>query len=305
VDLDRGTGGAEYLFQELATPNDESEVAWRSGTRHVPRLTGAPAGPMPNAENYALENAQRGTLDRLQLVAASRRAPREGEVEISVRASGLNFKDVISALGVDVTSGKEASLEAPLGSECAGVIAAVGPGVDDIRVGDHVMALAAGSFRRWVTVDRRFVVPMPPGLSFVQACTIPVAFLTAWYALHDLARLEAEERLLVHSAAGGVGMAATQVAHSIGAEVFGTASPAKWDTLRSLGIEHMASSRNLEFVAAFRACTDEAGVDVVLNSLAREYVDAGLSLLSDGGRFIEMGMTDIRDAESVSAHRSI
>ena len=142
----------------------------------------------------------------------------------------------------------------PLGSECAGVVTSTGEGVEGIAIGDSVMALVAGGFSRFVVTDARLVARVPPGLSFEQAATIPVAFLTAWYALHDLAELKPGERLLVHAAAGGVGMAAVQIAGWKGAEVFGTASAAKWDVVRSVGVKAVAHSRDLSFVEAIREC---------------------------------------------------
>ena len=187
----------------------------------------------------------------------------------------------------------------PLGAECAGVVTRVGSGVQTVSVGDRVMALVTGTFARFVTADARRVAPAPEGLSLEQAATIPGVFLTAWYALHGLGKLKRGERLVVHAAAGGVGMAAVQLARWVGAEVLATASPPKWDIVRSLGVKHVASSRDAGFVAAFRSA--RGGADVVLNSLAGELVDAGLSLLSPGGRFLEMGKTDVRDAAAVAA----
>ena len=183
----------------------------------------------------------------------------------------------------------------PLGGECAGLVTAVGPGVERLAVGDRVMAFAGGSFRRSVTVDTRLVAPIPAGLTFEQAASIPIVFLTAWYALHDLAHLKAGERILVHAAAGGVGMAAVQLAQWLGAHVLATASAPKWDTVRALGVEHVASSRDVSFVEAFQSATGKQGVDVVLNALSGEFVDKSASLLRPGGRFIEMGKTDLRD----------
>src|SRR5436189_2141050 len=126
--------------------------------------------------------------------------------------------------------------------------------------------------------------------------------MTAYYGLVDLARLQAGEKVLVHAGAGGVGMAAIQIARHLGAEVYATASPAKWDVLRDLGLddEHIASSRDLEFRERFLAATGGEGVDVVLDALAGEFVDASLRLLPRGGRFLEMGKTDIRDAAEVT-----
>ena len=152
-------------------------------------------------------------------------------------------------------------------------------------------------------VDARLVTAVPPGWSLVQAAGVPVAFLTALYGLSVLAGVKAGDRVLVHAATGGVGMAAVQLARYWGAEVFATASRGKWDTLRAMGFDedHIGDSRSLEFEGKFLAVTDGAGVDVVLDSLAGEFVDASLRLLVGGGRFIEMGKTDLRDPELVAA----
>jgi polyketide synthase 12 len=142
-------------------------------------------------------------------------------------------------------------------------------------------------------------VKIPDGLSFAQAATVPAVFLTAWYALHDLAGARPGEWLLVHSAAGGVGGAALQLARYLGLEVFGTASPAKWPSVE-LPRERLASSRTLVFADAVRTATGGRGVDIVLNALAGEFTDASLGLLAPGGRFIEMGKSDIRAPEAIS-----
>jgi len=299
VDLEPASDAVEQLLAELRLTDDESEVAWRAGQRRVARLVRAPTSTVPATDNYALEISRSGMLETLTLVPMQRRSPGATEVEIAVRASGINFRDVLAALGVE--AGTEGSLSAPLGHECAGVVTAVGAGVEHLAVGDAVMAFGPGSFQRFVTVDERHVAPIPAGLSFEQAASIPVAFLTAWYALHDLAGLKSEEHLLVHAAAGGVGMAAVQLARRIGAEVYGTASPSKWQVVRALGVEHVASSRDLDFVDAFRRATEGSGVDVVLNALAGEFVDASASLMRSGGRFVEMGKTDIRDPAAMAA----
>ncbi|MGW3071164.1 SDR family NAD(P)-dependent oxidoreductase, partial [Streptomyces sp. NPDC001130] len=151
--------------------------------------------------------------------------------------------------------------------------------------------------------DARTVARVPAGWSFAQAASVPIVFLTAYYALTDLGGVQSGESVLVHAAAGGVGMAAVQLAGHVGAEVFGTASVGKWDALRGLGLDdaHIASSRDTEFEAAFLAATGGRGMDVVLDSLAGEFVDASLRLLPGGGRFLEMGKTDVRDAETVAA----
>jgi NADPH:quinone reductase-like Zn-dependent oxidoreductase/acyl carrier protein len=209
-----------------------------------------------------------------------------GEVRVEVRAAGVNFRDVVTALGMVAD-------QRALGGEGAGVVVGTGPGVTGLAVGDRVLGLlpAAGPV---VATDQRSVAPIPDGWSFAEAATIPIVFLTAWYGLRELAGLRAGETVLVHAGAGGVGMAAIQLARLWGARVLATAGPAKWPVLRELGIaeEDIASSRTTEFAERF------GQVDVVLNSLAGAQADASLSLLGPGGRFLEMGKTDIRDPAS-------
>jgi NADPH:quinone reductase-like Zn-dependent oxidoreductase/thioesterase domain-containing protein len=216
-------------------------------------------------------------------------------VRIAVRAAGLNFRDVLIALGLYPG-------DAPLGSEAAGVVLEVGAGITDLAPGDRVFGLVLDAFGPLAIADRRLVVPMPAGFTFAQAAAIPVVYLTAYYGLVDLAALAPGERLLVHAAAGGVGMAAVQLARHFGAEVWATASAPKWDAVAALGVpaERIASSRDLSFREAFLAGTGGAGVDVVLDALAGEFVDASLDLLPRGGRFVEMGKADIRDPEVVA-----
>nr|BAE93722.1 type I polyketide synthase [Streptomyces sp. NRRL 11266] len=189
-----------------------------------------------------------------------------------------------------------------MGSEGAGVVTEVGPGVTDLVPGDRVMGLLPHSFGPLAVADRRMLAPMPAGWTFAQPRPVPVVFLTAYYGLRDLGRLEKGDSVLVHAATGGVGMAAVQLARHWGAEVYATASPPKQELLRELGLpeERIASSRDLDFAERFRRASGGAGMDVVLNSLAREFVDASLELLGESGRFVEMGKTDIRDAAGVT-----
>ncbi|WP_461000150.1 zinc-binding dehydrogenase, partial [Streptomonospora sediminis] len=219
-----------------------------------------------------------------------------GEVRVAVRAAGLNFRDVVVVLGMVPEQGE------PIGGEFAGVVTETGPGVADLAVGDRVMGLDEAAFGPRVATDRRLLTPLPENWTFAQGAAATVGFCTAYYGLRDLADLRAGERVLVHSGAGGVGMAAVQIARHAGAEVFATASPGKWDRLRELGVaeDHIASSRDLGFAETFRTLVGDAGMDVVLNSLAGEFTDASLDLLGTGGRFIEMGKTDKRDPAAVA-----
>nr|APD71625.1 type I polyketide synthase 19 [Streptomyces sp.] len=290
VDTD---GGAQPEWGSLADL-DEPQLAVRGGALLAPRLGRAVAGPSGQA--WRLSSTEKGSLENLAIVPSDGDRPLGvGEVRVAIRAAGLNFRDVLIALGMYPG-------DAPLGSEAAGVVLEVGSNVTDLKPGDRVFGLVMDAFGPVAVADRKTVALMPECLTFAEAAAVPVVYLTAYYGLVDLADLQVGEKLLVHAAAGGVGMAAVQLAHHFGAEVFATASPAKWDAVRTLGVpaERIASSRDLGFRDALHEATGGTGVDVVLNSLAGEFVDRSLELLPRGGRFIEMGKTDIRDPEAVA-----
>ncbi|HEV2343873.1 MAG TPA: type I polyketide synthase, partial [Actinocrinis sp.] len=285
----------------------EPQVAIREDRVLIPRL--APADPrrealVPPADGpWRLETDGSGVLEGLSLVPwpqAGRRLER-GEVRVRVRAAGLNFRDVLVALGVYPG-------EAFIGNEGAGVVLETGPGVTGVKPGDRVMGMLPQAFGPLAVTDHRWLVPMPPQWSYEQAATVPTAFLTAYYALARVAAVRAGERVLVHAAAGGVGMAAVQIARHLGAEVYATASPAKHDVLRAMGLDddHIASSRDPQFAGRVLAATAGVGVDVVLNSLVGELTDASLSVLPRGGRFVELGKADLRDPDQVTqAHPAV
>jgi acyl transferase domain-containing protein/NADPH:quinone reductase-like Zn-dependent oxidoreductase len=282
------------------TALDEPQLAVRAGQLLAPRLTPASAMPVPDGAAWRLSATRKGSLEDLAVVPSGGDRPLGvDEVRVGVRAAGLNFRDVLIALGLYPG-------DAPLGSEAAGVVLEVGSGVRDLAPGDRVLGLVLDGFGPVAVADRRLLVPMPADWSFAAAAAVPVAFLTAYYGLVDLAGVGRGERVLVHAAAGGVGMAAVQLARHLGAEVFATASPGKWDAVAALGIsgERIASSRDLGFRDKFLEVTGGQGVDVVLDALAGEFVDASLELLPRGGRFIEMGKADIRDPQVVAQERA-
>jgi len=205
-----------------------------------------------------------------------------------VHASGLNFRDVLNAL--DLYPGDPGLL----GGECAGKITTLGEGVEGFEIGDPVIAIVPGSFSQYVTINAAMVAPKPEKLSFEEAATIPVVFLTAYYTLHHLAKISAGDRVLIHAATGGVGQAAIQLAQQAGAEVFGTCSPHKWAFLKSFGVELMMNSRTLDFAEQVMASTSGEGVDIVLNSLTGEgFIPKSLSVLRSGGRFLEIAKSGV------------
>ncbi|MFE6774575.1 type I polyketide synthase [Streptomyces sp. NPDC057702] len=297
LDLDESAESAHLVPAALAC--DETQLAVRAGRVSAPRLTRADTDGRltpPTEGPWRLDSQPRGSFDGLTLTphpeADAPLAP--GEVRVAVRATGVNFRDVLIAL--DSYPGA-----AELGSEAAGVVTEVGADVTDLAPGDRVLGMVTRGFGPLAVTDRKLLAPIPAGWSFARAAATPLVFLTAYYALHDLARLRRGESVLIHAATGGVGMAAVQLARHWGAEVFATASPAKWDTLRAMGVPetHLASSRDTDFADKFTAETAGRGVHVVLNSLVREFTDRSLDLLPDGGRFVELGKADVRDVDDL------
>ncbi|BBX38566.1 beta-ketoacyl synthase N-terminal-like domain-containing protein [Mycobacterium simiae] len=273
----------------------ESQVVVRCGVAHAARLGAVGAGAVLELPvgGWRLAAGGGGTLEDVVVAPAVPGEVGAGQVRVAVAAVGVNFRDVLVALGMYPGGGE-------LGAEGAGVVVEVGSGVTGFAVGDAVLGLL-GVVGAEAVVDARLVTVVPAGWSLVQAAGVPVVFLTALYGLSVLAGVKAGERVLVHAATGGVGMAAVQLARYWGAEVFVTASRGKWDTLRALGFDddHIGDTRSTEFEQKFLATTGGGGVDVVLNSLAGEFLDASLRLLVNGGRFIEMGKTDLRDPATV------
>src|SRR5260221_3483757 len=304
IDSDGTEASQAALPAALAIGAEEPQLALREGVALAPRAMPAkdtedslipPPGP------WRLDALKRGTLESLALTPSPPEPLGPTEVRIQMRAAGLNFRDVLIALGLYPG-------EAVIGSEGGGVILETGSEVGDISVGDRVMGLIPEAFGPLATSERDLLVPIPESWSFEQAAAMPIVFVTAYFGLLDLAGLKRGEKVLIHAGAGGVGMAAIQLARHLGAEVFATASPAKSGALREAGLDedHIASSRDLEFKDKFLATTGGEGVDVVLNALAGEFVDASLELLPRGGRFLEMGRADIRDPEQIDAeHKGV
>ena len=301
IDLDpaRTTDGAVAdLLTAVASVGDEEQVGVRHGIVHAARLVPL-AGASPAATGVSrLACVEPGSLDALVQVPAVRRPPGDGEIEIRVLATGLNFRDVLIALGVypdEVDT---------FGEECYGEVVSVGDGVDRLRPGDMVIAMGSGSFADYLTTDAHLAVPAPAGLLPEEAATIPITFLTASYALSTLGGLRAGERVLIHAGAGGVGMAAVQIARHLGAEVFATAgSPEKRQRLVDLGVDHVFDSRSLDFADGVLRTTDGHGVDVVLNSLNGDFIPKSFEVLGEGGRFLEIGRREIWSPAQAAAAR--
>ncbi len=306
VVIDTAAGDpAAHLAAELLTGDDEDQVALRAERRLVARLVrGAPDEEAPTApwrttgDSFRLRSARPGFWDALAYRPLGRRRPGPGEIEIEVSAAALNFIDVMKAMGTYPDPSGEASL---LGGECAGRVSAVGEGVTRLKAGDRVVACAMGSIASHVTVRADHVQPVPDALDDAEAAALPLVMGTAWYGLVELGRLASGETVLVHSATGGLGLAAVRIATACGARVIATAgSEDKRAYLRGLGIEHVFDSRDLSWADGVREATGGRGVDIVLNSLTGAAIPLGLDALAEDGRFVEVGKKDIYAARNVS-----
>ncbi len=313
--VDVGAGDAAAAVEELraaATGSTDQQVRRRAGHRAVARLqrlhgsvTGRRVHVMETDEARLVATTP-GSLDGLRLLHQPRQAPRRGEIEVRVSASGLNFIDVLKAMGIYPGADPGAGLA--LGAECAGVVVSVGEAVSGLAVGDEVVAITPsfqtnGMLSAYVTVPAEFAVARPAELPAAVAAGQPIAYITAHLALHELARMRAGERVLIHSATGGVGLAALHMCRAAGLEVLATAgTEAKRDVLRALGVAHVFDSRSTTFAAEVLGCTNGRGVDIVLNSLAGAAIGAGLSALAPSGRFVEIGKRDVYAGTRIAMH---
>lgn len=311
VDLEKTTDTrAENLMSELLCPDEETRVTYRNGERYIARLQ-----PLILDDDDANEKAFRvkmesyGLIDNLKLDTMTRCPPRPDEVEIQVRAAGLNFLDLFNVLGMmeeyyKKQLGINDAADVLLGLECSGTIVAIGDEVTDYSVGDDVIGLADGSFASFVTVPAQHITHKPKHLSFEEAATIPVAFSTAYYALHYTTKIKQNDKILIHAAAGGVGQATVQLAQQAGAEIFATASEPKWDHLKSAGVSHVMNSRALDFENDIEKITKGRGVDIVVNSLSGDFINKSFDTLAEGGHFVELGKTNIWDEQQVQSYRA-
>ncbi|SON63260.1 Mycocerosic acid synthase-like polyketide synthase [Mycobacterium simulans] len=299
IDIDDQTNAGQVGRQLLAC-SDEDETAWRDDQWYTARLCPAPLRPderpttlvSHDRDGMRTQIRTRGDLETMELVAFERVSPGPGQIEVAVTASSINFADVLGVFGRYRTS---FGPQPGLGTDFAGVVTAVGPDVTALKVGDRVGGLSAhGCWATFVICDANLAAKIPAGLTDAQAAAVTTAAATAWYGLHDLARIKAGDKVLIHSGTGGVGRAAIAIARAAGAEIFATAgSPQRRKLLRNMGIEHVYDSRSIEFAEQIRRDTDGKGVDIVLNSLTGAAQRAGVDLLTFGGRFIEIGKRDI------------
>jgi acyl transferase domain-containing protein len=277
----------------------EASVALRDGRRLAPRLQPYSEGGVNSAdESLEVVLTQPGTFDGVDIRPRARGRLRAGEVRLKVLAASLNFRDVLLALGLYRGSG------VPVGAECAGIVVETGPDTDGVAVGDRVFGYVPASLATEAVAKAKMLAPIPPGMPAAIAAALPMAYLTALYGLRRVADLRKGQSVLIHAAAGGVGLAAVRVAQRQGATIFATVgSEEKRDLLIRLGVAHVLNSRSFDFADEILALTKGRGVDVVLNSLAGDFVAAGLRSLALGGWFLELGKRDIWSPEAVASSR--
>ncbi len=294
----------ELLLEELRRPHSEDEILLVNGFRFVNRIRRTSVEDeteffkhlkgTAEPQAFRLDFSSPGTLDALYVRSMPLAQPGPGQVLIKVRATALNFHDVLWVMGLLPGEAVENGFAGPgLGMECAGEIVAIGENVEGFSVGQAVLAFGSYCLASHAMVDARVLLPKPSQITFEEAATVPTVFLTAFYALDTLAQIQPGERLLIHGAAGGVGLAAIQIAMLKGVEVFGTAgSPQKRRFLKRMGVDYVLDSRSLAFADDIMEITGGEGVDVVLNSLAGEAIYRNLKVLKPFGRFLEIGRRD-------------
>ncbi|MEM6365648.1 MAG: SDR family NAD(P)-dependent oxidoreductase, partial [Planctomycetota bacterium] len=301
------------LADALSAPKSEFQLAIRASDVYAARLhskqnnapesassdpdsTGGRTLSIP-ASSYRLRFTDAGQLDSLHYEAHELPDPDSDQVQLKIHAAGLNFSDVLKVMGLypGITDPV-----VPLGIECSGVVTKVGPEVTRFKEGDEVLGVAPFAFASHANTPAYTLVHRPTLMGVTEAASIPIAFLTAWHGLVRLADTQPGERVLIHAGAGGVGLAAIQIAKMLGAEVFATAgSPSKRDFITSMGADHVFDSRSLAFADEIQRQTKGEGIDVVLNSLPGEAIPKSLSCLRAYGRFLEIGKTDIYQNRSI------
>lgn len=300
VDCDGSPEAVVVLAGLLAGPPDEPELALRQGKLLASRLLPwARSGHLavPRSTDYVLAPTERGAIDNLRLTETNVPPPDEGYVQVRVEAAGLNFRDVLNVLGLYPGD------PGPIGGDFAGVVTQSGGGVSGLEVGQRVYGFMQGAFSSRFNVPAQLLAPIPDGVSAVDAATIPAAALTVRLAF-DWADLKPGDRVLIHAASGGVGLAAIQLAQQHGAVVFATASTYKRATVRKLGVKYVYDSRTTDFADQILADTDGAGVDVVLNSLTNEgFIEATVRATARNGRFAEIAKRDIWTPEQMAEAR--
>ena len=305
IDLDdNALASPDLILAAMFGENREGEVVLRDGKALAPRVERREVDDLParsitvaatdTKANYVITMKAPGVIDAVELRETDMPVIGEGEALLQIKAVGLNFRDVMAVTGLLPAEAEPDAAYRNLGLEYGAVVAAIGPGVTNVKVGDRVMGNYRRCLQRFIKLPAAALSKIPEHVSFEGAATVPTPFSTVHYGLNHVARLKKGERILIHVATGGVGLAAIQLAKRAGAEIFATAgNEEKRAYLRSLGIQHVMSSRNLDFADEIMRLTNGRGVDVILNSLPTAYIQKGLDILAPFGRFIEIGKRDV------------
>jgi len=309
ADVDQTGASLDAFVSDLVGGDTlENQIAYRDGRRFTPRLRKfggnegvnskirLPSGP------FEIRLSRFGTFDNFSAREFIPDLLADNEVMVEMQSVALNFKETLWVLGY-LNPNKRHAVDFDFGMEGAGRIKRVGRGVTHLKKGDDVIVWHNGCMSSDFVVSTERVIRKPASLSYAAAACIPTVFMTAYYALHHLAKIKSGDRVLIHAAAGGVGQVAIQIAKSVGAEIYATASQGKWEHLRRQGVEHIFDSRTLEFSSQILEATGGEGVDIVFNSLAGEFIGKSFDVLGKNGRFVEIGKKDIWTNERASAYR--
>lgn len=308
--IDADAAAAEPLAQRILAPSEETEMILHEGAVFAPRLVRAAPGDFEprlleipacdETTNFHVSMRKPGMIDDVALFETPLRPRGPGEVSVRVAAVGLNFRDIMAVTGLLPAEAEPEPAWQNLGLEFAGVVEAVGDGVTGLRPGDRVMGFGKRCLQRVLTTPAAAVARVPEGVALTEAATVPSAFATAHYALNHVGRMRQGDKVFIHVATGGVGMAAVQLAQAAGAEIFATAgNPDKRRLLREMGVPHVMDSRSLKFADDVMRITGGRGVDILLNSLPGDYIHKGLQIMAPYGRFLEIGKRDVYEDSAI------
>jgi NADPH:quinone reductase-like Zn-dependent oxidoreductase/short-subunit dehydrogenase/acyl carrier protein len=291
----------KILLEIFDNDDSEKEVIYRKGIRYLYRLLHYKKSKSLSIPyyDYRLVKSQSGLLQDLVLETNTLPNLKPLYVEVEIKSCGLNFRDVLNAMNLYPGD------PGPLGGDFAGIVTAIGKDVTDIKLGDEVMGFASGALASKSVINSQLLIQKPSKLNFNEASTIPTAFLTVYLGIIELANLSSNDKVLIHSATGGVGLAAIQIAKKQGSEIFATAgNDEKRSLLRSLGIKHVMDSRSTKFAEEIKAITNGKGIDVVLNTLTgKGFIEATVSICAKNARFIEISKRDIWSPERFQKER--
>lgn len=284
-DLELKSQGSE-LFVQRVVEDDVANSFVHNETHHMTISTQPFSQP---GRRFKIQIGNPGALDSLYFVDDNPLPLGEDQIEVQVKASGPNFKDIVVSMGQLAQS--------YIGIECSGVVSSVGSNVKNFKVGQRVMAMPGGCFSTYARCSATSAAEIPADMSFEVAATVPVVFCTAYYSLFDLGQLQTGERVLIHAGAGGVGQAAIMLAQIIGADIFATVGSIEKKqflmTQYNIPEDRIFYSRDASFARAIRSATGEVGVDVIVNSLAGDLLRETWECLAPFGRFVEIGKADI------------